>query len=559
MKKKQLFSLRKLSVGIASVSLGTLVFLGGAQAANAEDAATTQADKDAQAVNAQVELAKKAGAELEAKDNTQKQVETAQNVSKEQVDKAQAEINALNGISKETKDIYNKKVADAATADIPGIVQDAKAVNAQVELAQNAAKEQEAQAKAARELNTLTQVAYNTVNNLHNLTDQQKDAFNQQILNDSGNNNGQNINAIVENAKQLDTNNRNEKHARKAGANTVEKKEAKDLETLTTVAIDQVNGLHNLTDQQKEAFVKQIKNDSANNKGQNLKGIVTNARQLDTNNGNEKHAREAGANTVEKKEAKDLETLTTVAIDQVNGLHNLTDQQKEAFVKQIKNDSANNKGQNLKGIVTNARQLDTNNGNEKHAREAGANTGLSQDVAEKVKKAHNEVDALKNSTPEQKAAAHSKLNDDARNNVNGIDKVVKDAKALDAKQAPKKDPKNQNVTTTKEKTPKNQETKNQGTTKQGPAATTGNGKVAQAQPGKDQTAKVTTEQKTGQNLAQAKVTKDEAKAQQKAEAAKKQLPETGEQDQVLFRMLAGTLFASAGTLFLVQARRKENE
>ena len=482
MKKKQLFSLRKLSVGIASVSLGTLVFLGGAQAANAEDAATTQADKDAQAVNAQVELAKKAGAELEAKDNTQKQVETAQNVSKEQVDKAQAEINALNGISKETKDIYNKKVADAATADIPGIVQDAKAVNAQVELAQNAAKEQEAQAKAARELNTLTQVAYNTVNNLHNLTDQQKDAFNQQILNDSGNNNGQNINAIVENAKQLDTNNRNEKHAR-----------------------------------------------------------------------------EAGANTVEKKEAKDLETLTTVAIDQVNGLHNLTDQQKEAFVKQIKNDSANNKGQNLKGIVTNARQLDTNNGNEKHAREAGANTGLSQDVAEKVKKAHNEVDALKNSTPEQKAAAHSKLNDDARNNVNGIDKVVKDAKALDAKQAPKKDPKNQNVTTTKEKTPKNQETKNQGTTKQGPAATTGNGKVAQAQPGKDQTAKVTTEQKTGQNLAQAKVTKDEAKAQQKAEAAKKQLPETGEQDQVLFGMLAGTLFASAGTLFLVQARRKENE
>ncbi|KOR13098.1 hypothetical protein AMC75_07570 [Staphylococcus carnosus] len=138
-------------------------------------------------------------------------------------------------------------------------------------------------------------------------------------------------------------------------------------------------------------------------------------------------------------------------------------------------------------------------------------------------------------------------------------KVVKDAKALDAKQAPKKDPKNQNVTTTKEKTPKNQETKNQGTTKQGPAATTGNGKVAQAQPGKDQTAKVTTEQKTGQNLAQAKVTKDEAKAQQKAEAAKKQLPETGEQDQVLFGMLAGTLFASAGTLFLVQARRKENE
>ncbi|NAM82371.1 LPXTG cell wall anchor domain-containing protein, partial [Staphylococcus epidermidis] len=315
------------------------------------------------------------------------------------------------------KDIYNKKIADAATADIPGILQDAKAVNAQVELAQKAAKEQEAKAKAAKELNTITQVAYNTVNNLHNLTDQQKDAFINQILHDSGNNNGQNINAIVENAKQLDT----------------------------------------------------------------------------------------------------------------------------------------------------------NNGNEKHAREAGANTGLSQDVAEKVKKAHNEVDALKNLTPEQKAAAHSKLNDDAHNNVKNIDKVVKDAKALDATQAPKKDkdPKEPNVKPEKrqkaEQTPKkdnksdkdDKKVKSDKGTKQGSAVTTGSDKVAQ--PGKDQTAKVTTEQKTDQNLAQAKVTKNEAKAQQKAEAAKKQLPETGEQDQVLFGMLAGTLFASAGTLFLVQARRKENE
>ena len=216
----------------------------------------------------------------------------------------------------------------------------------------------------------------------------------------------------------------------------------------------------------------------------------------------------------------------------------------------------------MKGIVANARQLDTNNGNEKHAREAGANTGLSKDVAEKVKKAHNEVDALKNLTPEQKAAAHSKLNDDAHNNVKNIDKVVKDAKALDATQAPKKDkdPKEPNVKPEKgqkaEQTPK-KDTKSDKGTKQGSAATTGNDKVAQ--PGKDQTAKVTTEQKTDQNLAQAKVTKNEAKAQQKAEAAKKQLPETGEQDQVLFGMLAGTLFASAGTLFLVQARRKENE
>ena len=53
----------------------------------------------------------------------------------------------------------------------------------------------------------------------------------------------------------------------------------------------------------------------------------------------------------------------------------------------------------------------------------------------------------------------------------------------------------------------------------------------------------------------AKVAKENAKP--KADA--KELPATGESDEVLFGLLSGSLFASAGTLFLLNARRKESK
>ena len=60
-----------------------------------------------------------------------------------------------------------------------------------------------------------------------------------------------------------------------------------------------------------------------------------------------------------------------------------------------------------------------------------------------------------------------------------------------------------------------------------------------------------------------------AKEQAAAEATKadgkkeenkvKELPATGENDQVLFGLLSGSLFASAGTLFLLNARRRNEK
>lgn len=97
MKKKQLFSLRKLSVGIASVSLGTVVFLSGAQAVNAQDNAP-----DATTIT-----------------------QNAYNV-----------VNNLPNISDKTKDAYIAKITAAAgnnkLTDVEGIVNSAKAEDAQV-------------------------------------------------------------------------------------------------------------------------------------------------------------------------------------------------------------------------------------------------------------------------------------------------------------------------------------------------------------------------------------------------------------------------------------------
>lgn len=611
MKKKQLFSLRKLSVGIASVSLGTLVFVSGAHVANAEDAPAkpqaeqTQkaADKDAQAVNAQVELAKKAGAEQEAKENAQnvqKQVELAQKVAAEQEAKATTEIaqkaygtiNNLPNLSDAKKDAYIAKVTEAVgnkrATDVEGIVKSAKAEDYQVGVAKNVAKEQE-----AKELNQKTQDAYNTINNLANLSDAKKDAYIAKVTEAAGNNKAANIPGIVKDAKAEDY----QVGVAKNVAKEQEAKAAQELNKKTQDAYNTINSLKNITDKQQLSFLHQVEVDSGTNNGERIAAIVADAKQLDAQFAYDKEQKAL-------KEARELNTLTQVAYNTVNGLQNLTDQQKDDFNYQILVDSGNNKGQKINEIVAAAKALDAKNAEAKNVKEKDANTGLNKDLAAAVKAAHNEVEALKNLKPAQKQDFHSKLNDAAKKDAKAVAKVLSEAKALDAKQAPKKETvkkedkalteARQKATTTVgqlkhlTKTQKNVFTKKITTAtaaelpaivkeakaldaKQAPKKGTTNNVTGQtvkqdttkvSDQNKDtkqgQTAKVTTGQAKDQNLAKAKVAKDQAKAQQKAKDAKK-LPDTGEQDQVLFGMLAGTLFASAGTLFLAQARRKENK
>ena len=421
MKKKQKFSLRKLTVGIASVSLGSVVLLTGTQSAQAE---TNTNDP---AVQKQTELARKAAIESAQKDHAQ------------QIANAKTEIYKLENLSNFTKARYSAKITKAATDEIAGLVQNAKAEDAKIATAKNAGKEQAkadaaAKDKAVKALNQKTADAYQAINSLKNITDKQQLSFLHQVEVDSGTNNGERIDAIVADAKQLDAQFAYDKE-QKAKA---EQKAARELNTLTQVAYNTVNGLHYLTDQQKDAFNKQILHDSGNNNGQNINNIVANAKALDEQNGNAKHAREAGASTVEQKDkaVRELNTLTQVAYNTVNNLPNLTDAQKADFNHQILVDSGNNNGQKINDIVAAAKQKDAESAQAKHVREAAANTNLPADVAKKVKAAHNTVEALKNLKPEQKAAAHRKLNEVARTDAKAIDTVVAQAKELNANQAP---------------------------------------------------------------------------------------------------------------------------
>ncbi|PTJ09515.1 YSIRK-type signal peptide-containing protein [Staphylococcus simulans] len=421
MKKKQKFSLRKLTVGIASVSLGSVVLLTGTQSAQAE---TNTNDP---AVQKQTELARKAAIESAQKDHAQ------------QIANAKTEIYKLENLSNFTKARYSAKITKAATDEIAGLVQNAKAEDAKIATAKNAGKEQAkadaaAKDKAVKALNQKTADAYQAINSLKNITDKQQLSFLHQVEVDSGTNNGERIDAIVADAKQLDAQFAYDKE-QKAKA---EQKAARELNTLTQVAYNTVNGLHYLTDQQKDAFNKKILHDSGNNNGQNINNIVANAKALDEQNGNAKHAREAGASTVEQKDkaVRELNTLTSVAYNTVNNLPNLTDAQKDDFNHQILVDSGNNNGQKINDIVAAAKQKDAESAQAKHVREAAANTNLPADVAKKVKAAHNTVEALKNLKPEQKAAAHRKLNEVARTDAKAIDTVVAQAKELNANQAP---------------------------------------------------------------------------------------------------------------------------
>ena len=200
MKKKQLFSLRKLSVGIASVSLGTLVFLGGGQTVSAETQDLNQ--KTQEAYNTINNLPSLTDAEKDAY-NQQILEQSGQNnsnfdaiLAEAQQDNTQAAedinyasqdayniINNLPSLTDAQKDAYNQQILESAGAnntDFDKILDEAQATNDQ----------------AAQDINQASLDAYNTINNLPSLTDAQKDAYNQQILESAGANNT-NFDAIL--------------------------------------------------------------------------------------------------------------------------------------------------------------------------------------------------------------------------------------------------------------------------------------------------------------------------------------------------------------------------
>ncbi|MGN5883643.1 YSIRK-type signal peptide-containing protein [Staphylococcus simulans] len=541
MKKKQLFSLRKLSVGIASVSLGTALVFGGSSAQAETQSSPAQAayqkvdalqhltpqekanfkkriEQSAQTQQPPVEAVLNDAVQADQANANQaavkKQVQTAQNVAKEQEQKQKAagqtqrSIDALKNLSAKEKAGFHKQVlrnVEVGQSTEP-VLKDAKQLD---------------------EINGATA----KIAALHNLTDQQKNGFYNQVKRNAQV--GAAVESVVKDATQLDKINGEEKNVKENHSQDA----PKTTKDLAQHAFDTISGLTNLTDQQKGAFNKQINSDIANNNSANLENILNNARVLNAKNAKDKNVKEDHSQDAPKT----TQDLAQYAFDTISGLTNLTDQQKGAFNKQINSDIANNNSANLENILNNARVLNAKNAKDKNVKEAGSSQALSKAVLDKANAAHKAVAALKNLTPAEKAAFQTEIAEAAHQgkDLQAIVKAAKDADALKAKVV-KKDDKKATTTTPAKTTNK---VDNSGKTT-GKDEVTKDGKKAPAQGVK----------------APQKAADQKAAAAQKAKDAKKQLPATGEQDQVLFGLLSGSVIASAGTLFLLNARRrKENE
>lgn len=304
MKKKQLFSLRKLSVGIASVSLGTLVFLGGGQTVSAETQDLNQ--KTQEAYNTINNLPSLTDAEKDAY-NQQILEQSGQNNSNFDVILAEAQkdntqaaedinyasqdayniINNLPSLTDAQKDAYNQQILETAGAnntDFDKILDEAQATNDQ----------------AAQDINQASLDAYNTINNLPSLTDAQKDAYNQQILESAGANNT-NFDSIL------------------AEAQKVNEQAAQNINQTSQEAYNTINNLPNLTNAQKDAYNQRILEVAGTN-STDFDAILSEAKAADA---------QAAKETPEALEA--LNKATQDAYNTINNLPNLTDAQKDDF------------------------------------------------------------------------------------------------------------------------------------------------------------------------------------------------------------------------------------
>ncbi|UXR45536.1 YSIRK-type signal peptide-containing protein [Staphylococcus simulans] len=523
MKKKQLFSLRKLSVGIASVSLGTLVFLGGGQTVSAETQDLKQ--KTQEAYNTINNLPSLTDAEKDAY-NQQILEQSGQNnsnfdaiLAEAQQDNTQAAedinyasqdayniINNLPSLTDAQKDAYNQQILETAGAnntDFDKILDEAQATNDQ----------------AAQDINQASLDAYNTINNLPSLTDAQKDAYNQQILETAGANNT-NFDAIL------------------AEAQKVNEQAAQNINQASQEAYNTINNLPNLTDAQKYAYNQRILEVAGTN-STDFDAILSEAKAADA---------QAAKETPEALEA--LNKATQDAYNTINNLPNLTDAQKDDFNHQILVESGQNSTEKFEAILAEAKALDAK---QAPVEEDKADDKEKQEDSKSEDKATEEEAKPEDNKSEEKADQKEQPKEDAK--TEGKVKEEKTPENKTDEKAVEKDIKKaaDEKTSVKERTKAAHDAVNKLenlTQKQKEAYIAQIDKSAKEDKGAQFEA-ILTEAKAED----AKVAKENAKP--KADA--KELPATGESDEVLFGLLSGSLFASAGTLFLLNARRKESK
>ncbi|HEH0465642.1 TPA: staphylococcal protein A [Staphylococcus aureus] len=381
MKKKNIYSIRKLGVGIASVTLGTLLISGGVTpAANAAQHDEAQQNAFYQVLNMpNLNADQRNGFIQSLKDDPSQSANVlgeAQKLNDSQAPKADAQQNNFNKDQQSAfYEILNMPNLNEAQRN--GFIQSLKDDPSQsTNVLGEAKKLNESQApKADNNFNKEQQNAFYEILNMPNLNEEQRNGFIQSLKDDPS----QSANLLSE-AKKL-----NESQAPKA-----DNKFNKEQQN----AFYEILHLPNLNEEQRNGFIQSLKDDPSQSAN-----LLSEAKKLN----------ESQAPKADNKFNKEQQN----AFYEILHLPNLTEEQRNGFIQSLKDDPSVSKEILAEAKKLNDAQAPKEEDNKKPGKEDGNKPGKEDGNGVHVVKPGDTVNdiAKANGTTADKIAADNKLAD----------------------------------------------------------------------------------------------------------------------------------------------------
>ncbi|HDE8294615.1 TPA: staphylococcal protein A [Staphylococcus aureus] len=381
MKKKNIYSIRKLGVGIASVTLGTLLISGGViPAANAAQHDEAQQNAFYQVLNMpNLNADQRNGFIQSLKDDPSQSANVlgeAQKLNDSQAPKADAQQNNFNKDQQSAfYEILNMPNLNEAQRN--GFIQSLKDDPSQsTNVLGEAKKLNESQApKADNNFNKEQQNAFYEILNMPNLNEEQRNGFIQSLKDDPS----QSANLLSE-AKKL-----NESQAPKA-----DNKFNKEQQN----AFYEILHLPNLNEEQRNGFIQSLKDDPSQSAN-----LLAEAKKLN----------DAQAPKADNKFNKEQQN----AFYEILHLPNLTEEQRNGFIQSLKDDPSVSKEILAEAKKLNDAQAPKEEDNKKPGKEDGNKPGKEDGNGVHVVKPGDTVNdiAKANGTTADKIAADNKLAD----------------------------------------------------------------------------------------------------------------------------------------------------
>ncbi|PZJ48543.1 immunoglobulin G-binding protein A [Staphylococcus aureus] len=389
MKKKNIYSIRKLGVGIASVTLGTLLISGGVTpAANAAQHDEAQQNAFYQVLNMpNLNADQRNGFIQSLKDDPSQSANVlgeAQKLNDSQAPKADAQQNNFNKDQQSAfYEILNMPNLNEAQRN--GFIQSLKDDPSQsTNVLGEAKKLNESQApKADNNFNKKQQNAFYEILNMPNLNEEQRNGFIQSLKDDPS----QSANLLSE-AKKL-----NESQAPKA-----DNKFNKEQQN----AFYEILHLPNLNEEQRNGFIQSLKDDPSQSAN-----LLAEAKKLN----------DAQAPKADNKSNKEQQN----AFYEILHLPNLTEEQRNGFIQSLKDDPSVSKEILAEAKKLNDAQAPKEEDNKKPGKEDGNKPGK-EDGNKPGKEDGNGVHVVK---------PGDTVNDIAKANGTTADKIAADNKLAD--------------------------------------------------------------------------------------------------------------------------------